>query len=168
MVASAAPSAEQLAAHLADEARLYSALLELGDRERAAVVAGDPADLNRVVAEKEQLLASVARAESARLAWIADWAAAGELDPAAVTLNGLVRTLPAADAAAIAPLRDLLLQRVRDVAQMNHDHGQLVQGALRIVNGSIEVFTRIQREFGYQPTGQRLVVSRTAVLDFRA
>src|SRR5204862_7281021 len=113
-------------------------LLELGERERAAVVASDPAVLNGVVAEKERLIAAITRAEAGRQSWIAAWAGASGLDPTGLTLAALLRALPPVEAARIAPLRDLLLARVRDVAQMNHDHGQLVQGALRIVTGSLD------------------------------
>jgi flagellar biosynthesis/type III secretory pathway chaperone len=163
-----APPVDDLATCLEDEASLYAQLAELGARERGAVVARDPAALNEIVAEKERLIAAVARAEASRQSWIAAWAAAGRVDPAGVTLNSLLRRLPAGEAAAIAPLRDRLLARVRDVAQVNHDNGQLVQGALRIVTGSLDAYARVGGQGSYQPTGQRARGSGTAVLDFRA
>jgi hypothetical protein len=164
----ATPRAEQLAASLADEARLYADLLELGPRERDAVVASDPAGLSEIVAEKERLLAAIGRAEVARQEWIAGWGRHAGVEPGSVTLTSLLRALPPVEAAAIAPLRDLLLQRIRDVARMNHENGELAQGALRLVNGRIDAFARVQREVGYQPSGQRSVGGQTAVLDYRA
>jgi flagellar biosynthesis/type III secretory pathway chaperone len=164
----ATPRAEQLAAYLADEARIYADLIELGERERDAVVASDPARLGEIVAEKERLLAAVGRAEMARQDWIAIWARTAGVDPASVTLPSLLRTLPSVEAAAIAPLRALLLQRIRDVARMNYENGELTQGALRLVNGRLDAFARVRREFGYQPSGQRAVGGQTAVLDYRA
>jgi hypothetical protein len=168
VTAVAPPLAEELTLHLAEEARLYAELLELGQRERVAVVGPDPAVLNAVVAEKERLIAAVGRAEAGRQAWIASWAAATGLDPGSLTLAVLMRALPPAEAARVAPMRDLLLARVRDVAQMNHDNGQLVGGALRIVTGALDAFARVQGQDGYQPTGQRSHGGGTAVLDYRA
>jgi hypothetical protein len=168
VIAAAAPSADELALHLAEEARLYADLLELGQRERAAVVGPDPAALNGIVAEKERLIAAVGRAEAGRQAWLGAWASASGHELASLTLAAVMRALPPADAARVAPMRDLLLARVRDVAQMNHENGQLVGGALRIVTGALDAFARVRGEISYQPTGQRTQGSGTAVLDFRA
>lgn len=168
MIAMAAPRAEELAALLVEEARFYADLLELAPRERAAVVANDASLLNEVVAEKDRILASIARAEIARQAWIGAWAATRGVAAAGVTLTSLLRDLPPADAAAIGPLRDLLLSRIRDVAQMNHDNGQLVQGALRIVSNTLDAYSRVRQDLGYQPTGQRATAGQSAGLDYRA
>jgi hypothetical protein len=167
-VTALAPSTDDLALCLAEEASLYADLLELGQREREAVVGSDPALLNGVVAEKERLIAAIARAEAARQSWLGAWAAARGLAPAELTLAALLRALPPAEAASVAPLRDLLLARVRDVAQMNHDNGLLVGGALRIVSGWLDGYARVRGQAGYQPTGQHARGGGTAVLDYRA
>ena len=164
----ASPSTDQLALCLADEARLYADLVELGRRERAAVVGGDPAVLNEIVAEKERLIAAIGRAEAGRQAWTGAWAAANGREATGLTLSTLLAALPPAEAAAVAPLRDRLLARLRDVAQMNHDNGLLVGGALRIVTGFLDGYARVRGDAGYQPSGQRARGGATAVLDFRA
>jgi hypothetical protein len=168
VTATAPPPTDDLALCLAEEARLYGELLELGQRERGAVVGSDPAVLNGIVAEKERLVAAVARAETARQGWLAAWAAARGRAPAGLTLSALLRELEPAEATAVAPLRDLLLARVRDVAQMNHDNGQLVGGALRIVSGWLDGYARVLGQAGYRPGGQRTRGAGAAVLDFRA
>ena len=64
-------------------------------------------------------------------------------------------------------LRDALFRRVRDVAEMNNRNGQLLNGALRIVDRSIEAYSRVGREGSYQPSGERARAARTTVLDQR-
>lgn len=162
-----APRTDDLAVCLADEARLYAELLELGAREREAVVGRDPADLNAIVAEKARVIAAIGRAETTRESWIAAWSAANGRGADGLTLTTVMAELPPGEIGAIAPLRDLLLARLRDVARMNHDNGHLVQSALRIVSRSIETFARISQELGYQPSGARVHGGQTAVLDYR-
>jgi hypothetical protein len=167
-VTATVPRADDLAACLADEVRLYGELLELGGRERDAVVGRDPAELNAIVAEKERVVAAVNRAELARQRWIALWSSSTGNATEGLTLSELLRTLPSTEAAAVLPLRDQLMQRLRDVAQMNHDNSNLVQSALRIVSGSIEMLARVREGAGYQSSGARVQGAKTIVLDYRA
>jgi hypothetical protein len=167
-VTATVPRADDLAACLADEVRLYDELLELGGRERDAVVGRDPAELNAIVAEKERVVAAVNRAELARQRWIMLWSERTGQSVEGLTLSELLRTLPPGEAAAVLPLRDQLMQRLRDVAQMNHDNSNLVQSALRIVSGSIEMLARVREGAGYQSSGARVQGAKTIVLDYRA
>jgi len=156
----------QLVALLEAETALYGELLQLGEQERSAVVADDPRWLNALVADKERVLVEVARVEAARQDWMAVWTAAHGL-PGETSLADLARRLPAADAARLNVVRKDLLERVRDVAEMNHRNHELLRSALRIVNRSIEAFSRIGGA-GYKPNGERAPASRTMVLDRRA
>ena len=165
MTTAIGPGVARLVELLEAETVLYGDLLRLGEQERSAVVADDPRWLNALVGDKERVLVEIARVEDARQAWMAAWTAAHGL-PADTTLAELARRLPAADAARLGAVRELLLERVRDVAEMNHRNHQLLRSALRIVNRSIEAFSRIGAA-GYQPTGERAPTSRTMVLDRR-
>lgn len=155
---------EELTALLAEEERLYGELLRIGAQEQGAILGNDPAWLNSLVAEKERLVEQLARTETERLAWLASWAAAHGLS-ASIPLSELARHLPPLDAARVAHVRDALLRRVRDVAEMNNRNGQLLAGALRIVDRSIEAYSRIGREGSYQPSGEHAPSARTIVLD---
>jgi flagellar biosynthesis/type III secretory pathway chaperone len=166
MTVAIVPPVGDLVDLLAEEERLYGELLELGQQEQSAILGSDPAWLNSLVAEKERLVERLAHAETERQAWIAVWTAANG-GAAAPTLGDLIRRLAPADAAGVSAARDALLMRVRDVAEMNNRNSHLLGGALRIVNRSIEAYSRLGGSAGYEPSGERARATRTIVLDRR-
>jgi flagellar biosynthesis/type III secretory pathway chaperone len=158
------PSTDELLDLLNQEERLYAELVAIGQQEQGAILGNDPAWLHALVAQKERVIEQVARVETERQSWIAAWAAAAGAT-SAPTLAELARQLPPHEAGRISVVRDALLRRIRDVAEMNHRNGQLVNGALRIVNRSIDVYSRVGGDGGYAPSGEPARGTRTVVLD---
>jgi flagellar biosynthesis/type III secretory pathway chaperone len=167
MTIATAPRVGDLVDLLAEEERLYGELLEIGQREQGAILGNEPAGLSAVILEKVQLVERLAQAETERQSWLNAWAAANG-GAGATTLGELTRHLAAPDAARVAVVRDALLRRIRDVAEMNNRNSQLLGGALRIVNRSIEAYSRLGgASSGYEPSGERARATRTIVLDRR-
>lgn len=160
------PGVAELVDLLAEEERLYAELLRIGQQEQGAILGNEPTQLRALVAAKERTIERIARAETERQSWLAAWTTVRGL-VADLTLAELARGLPATDASRLAAVRDALLRRVRDVAEMNNRNSQLLGGALRIVNRSIEVYSRVGGGNSYQPSGERSAGSRTIVLDRR-
>jgi flagellar biosynthesis/type III secretory pathway chaperone len=160
------PRVQELTDLLADEERLYGELLQIGQQEQGAILGRDPAGLHALIAEKERVIEMLARVETERQSWLAGWAAVNGAAPNA-TLADVTRQLTPLEAARVASVREALLRRVRDVAEMNNSNSHLLNGALRIVDRSIEVFSRVGRDSGYQPSGEPSRGSRTIVLDQR-
>jgi flagellar biosynthesis/type III secretory pathway chaperone len=159
-----APSVDDLASILAEEARLYGQAIDVANEERAAVVGNSPERLFELVVEKERIAASLARAETSRQEWLFQWATKHSAT-IAPTLADLVRTLPNADAMRVSGPRDALLARIRDLAALNHANGQLIRSALQIVSRQIDVYQRAMGSAGYSPTGGATVQAHRTVLD---
>lgn len=157
------PRLDDLLDLLTQEERLYAEVLAIGQQEQGAIVGNDPARLHSLVAQKERLLEQVARVEAERQSWIGSWAGAN--GAGAPTLAELARVMPPLDAARVNQVRDALLRRIRDVADMNNRNGQLLSGALRIVNRTIEVYSRVGGDQGYAASGELARGTRTVVLD---
>lgn len=160
------PGTDELIALLAEEEQLYAELLAIGQQEQDAILGSDPAWLSSLVAQKERVMEHVARVETERQTWIAAWAAAAGA-AATPTLNELARQVGPHDAERIGTVRDALLTRIRDLAEMNNRNSHLLNGALRIVNRSIEAYGRVGGERGYDPSGEPARTARTVVLDRR-
>lgn len=152
---------------LAHEERLYGQLIDISTQEQAAIVGTDPTGLSGLIADKERVLEGVARTEIERQSWIATWTAVRSLSPD-TTLAELIGLLDPAEAVRVGAMRDALLRRVRDMAAMNNQNNQLLSGALRIVNRSIDAYNRVGGGQGYEQSGNRARASRTIVLDRRA
>lgn len=158
------PRVDQLLHLLSQEEQLYAELLSIGQQEQSAILGNDPAALHTLVSQKERVIDQIARVETERQAWIAAWAAAAGAE-ATPTLAELAHRVPPHEMGRVNAVRDALLRRIRDVAEMNYRNGQLLNGALRIVNRSIEVYSRVGGDGGYAPSGEPSRGTRTVVLD---
>lgn len=160
------PPIDALIEILTHECLAYRELLAHSEQERASIVGRDPGELNRLVAEKERLVASIGRLETRRQAWTAAWVIATAA-PEPASLTTIADTLDPAARATIAHLRDELLTHLHDLAALNERNNLLVQSALRIVSRSIDAFRRVSAPNGYMPSGSHGPSTHTVVLDRR-
>jgi hypothetical protein len=163
-----APVTSELVALLAEELALYDELLFMARREHESVLGNDPAVLERIVAEKETLIARVGRVEARRQQWVADWAVAAGLDPAGLTLSELAARLPAEAAAELDAAGGALLARVRELAELGFRNRSLVASALGVVSRRLAAYNRVTTALGYRATGATVKGAAAAQLDLRA
>jgi flagellar biosynthesis/type III secretory pathway chaperone len=158
----------ELVALMDEEIRLYDALIALSRDEREAMVGGDPAVLDGIVAAKESLIAQVARLEVRRQQWVAEWAAENGADSSRLSLSGLVAQMTGPAAEELAERRERLLERVNEMADLSFRNKQLLSSALSVVSRRLDAYDRVSSSLGYRPSGRSVKSAGTAVLDIRA
>ena len=160
---------QDLATFLAEEIVHYRQLVDLGARERNAILGRDPSELNEIVHEKERIVARIGRIEVKRQNWVRDWAKSHQSTHPTPSLLELMQGMSEEESHEVPRLRDELLHVMRDLAELNHSNGMLVQSALHLVTRSIDAFSRIAgTNEHYEPSGARARNSRTAVMDWSA
>ena len=160
---------QELVSFLAEEIELYQELVVLGQREKSAILGREPGELNAIVVEKERIVARIGRIDARRQSWVKGWA--GRHSPALAnpSLLNLLATMSEDEARDIGHMREGLLRVMRDLAELNHANGMLVQSALQLVTRSIDAFSRISgSNEHYEQTGARARNSRTTIMDWSA
>ncbi len=158
-----------LATFLAEEIELYLELVILGQREQSAILGREPDTLNAIVVEKECIVARIGRIESRRQSWVKGWAGMHSPSLANPSLLDLLAIMSEVEARTIGQARERLLHVMRDLAELNHSNGMLVQSALQLVTRSIDAFSRISgSNEHYGQSGARARNSRTTIMDWSA
>ncbi|MCC6738587.1 MAG: flagellar protein FlgN [Planctomycetia bacterium] len=122
------------------EARLYGELLALLAAKRDALVALKTAEVERLVAQEEALVARLNDADALRRRVSAEAARAAGLPPGAT-----LRQIAVADAA-LVPLRDRLQKLMVDVARANDLNRALAAQSLAHVREALLVLTGVEPE----------------------
>ncbi len=151
-----------LATFLAEEIELHRELVVLGQREQSAILGREPDALSAIIVEKECI-------EARRQSWVKGWADTHSLSLANPSLLDLLAIMSEAEARIIGQAREGLLCVMRDLAELNHSNGMLVQSALQLVTRSIDAFSRISgSNEHYGQSGARARNSRTTIMDWSA
>ena len=115
----------------------YDKLLSLAQRKREAIIRADPAPLQAIVQEEEQIIAQVQALEAARLDHLAPWAAQATQPADTLTITDLAGDLPPPLQATLLASRDRLQQRMDGLAQENGQNAALLQRSIGLLADSM-------------------------------
>lgn len=163
------PAFDDLLVNLDHQGALYERLLDLSERERAAIGRADLAALAVLVTEKERVIAEAQALERQRTAMCAGWARHHGLaqPPTLADVRGWVQS-PAyrarLDAAALT-----LSQRVSRLRRANARNADIITQAQRMNGGLIAAALRHARHPTYTPQGGAALDLRPSLIcDYRA
>lgn len=158
-----------LRAFLLEEHALCRQLSALAERERAAIVAGDVQQLQRVVARQQALAARWDALERERLAALAPLAARLGAPVEHVTLDVVLPHLPAGEARLLAELRATLRRDLARLQRAKATNRVLLERALESVTALLDLVRGVHGEPArYARTGAAETLAPLAVLDRRA
>ncbi len=133
---------ESVVGLLQEEADLHGRLLELAREEQRALVRGDVAGLQRLVAEQEKLVGQVRVLEQARRQLLELVAQRAGCPVDRLTLQELVQLSPPDVGRRLAEQREILTQRLRELADVNKANALLIRSHLEHVQAVISLVTR--------------------------
>ncbi|MBI5876853.1 MAG: flagellar protein FlgN [Chloroflexi bacterium] len=125
--------ADTLAELLGAQRDACNQLLEIGQREREAMLERDDARLAALVGEQQQLNESLGRLEDARLAVAADWARENGLSSEALRLADVIDRCGEPLAATLSALKSSVLTMARELAHVNRGNSLLARASLNHV-----------------------------------
>jgi flagellar biosynthesis/type III secretory pathway chaperone len=153
------PDTENLQRHLTaledalvSEFRAYQTLVALTQDERQALLANNLTALQEVLAQKETLLGSLERLESARQAALGAWALAAQVK--AHTLTEILPSLEGDSAERLKRLRDGILAltgRLREMSQGNRALADAALDGVEAVHNFLLSLSQVST--GYQRPG---------------
>ncbi len=133
---------ESVVGLLQEEADLHGRLLELAREEQRALVRGDVVELQRLVAEQEKLVGQVRVLEQARRQLLELVAQRAGCPVDRLTLRELVQLSPPDVGRRLAEQREILTQRLRELADVNKANALLIRSHLEHVQAVISLVTR--------------------------
>ncbi len=123
-----------LHASLDTQRAIYTEMLDLTEREEAAIVCGDVAALTRLVEEKETLIEHLNVLETERMTALVAIASATGIDPGAATLSDVAAHLPRAAALALTESGVELRAQAIALREANDRNARLLRSSRDVVD----------------------------------
>ncbi len=159
--------ADQLVAHLREEAQAYKGLHKLLQQEREALVEWAIGDLREVVKQKESQLEEIHQLEDRRVEFLDE--VQSELKKAGLdflatkeTLNltDIINAVKKEERKPLLEIQQDLAQLVKDVTTTNHTNQLLLKRSYELVNANLNIYAqseKLARTYGangeFRPTG---------------
>ncbi len=157
---------DRMTAVLDQEADVYRALVDLSEKKKAALVAGDLEALDEVVRAEEALLWKAGRVEETRQTMATELADELGLKDGERTLVSLTEAVGEPWSARLQERQGELLKAIGDLAVKNEANGRLIEQSLAQVRLTVGLLAR-SRQVGaaYGPAGKAAVDDAPLKLD---
>ena len=150
---------------LSEQLGIYCQLLDLVQKERAAVTASKLDGLNDVITEKTYLVHLLNEIENRRIKLMADIAIDFHLDPGHCTLKSLANCADQKSAEKLLQLRTDLSSILKKLQSENNTNKKLMTHCVTLMDSSINMLNGINfQETTYVQTGQTTHTQGNGVL----
>ena len=147
---------------LEKEFHLLGSLFNLMQIEKKIIVDNRKEELKQNISAQEKFVKDIADCETDRQIIMIDIALEMNAQSDNLTLDNLIKCMPAPLNTKLMQLKDLISQRMKDIKKLKDVNTQLIKHALNYISFSLEALSdainKSQKNDIYTPYGQRLFI----------